>query len=302
LRVVIWVVSSLLVVLLLASCVQLYRYLRTRRDVVADRQSLLHSPSAFHVATIVMLSPDQELLAAMRAFVDATEGAGGEVIYAGKVAANGLVSRQIPQQEWDAFLLAQFPSRAAYDEAAAGTGYQSARVSFAASYALGMQRWPFVNFALPVGLLGIRIRDVITLKPSGYPFEPAQARADALPDALARRDHVVAGLLANKEYGAEAVVVLNFIKAGNAEERAANADYGFEMLRLMAEMGNGPMHLGKAVTLEGDADFDNVVIVYYPGVEYFAEMLQSQFFTGIVGDKQLGDSLASLTVPLLPQL
>ena len=74
------------------------------------------------------------------------------------------------------------------------------------------------------------------------------------------------------------------------------------MMSMMAEMGNGPTHIGKAVTLEGDASFDNVVIVYYPGVEYFAEMIQSEFFTGIVGDKKLGDTLSSPTVPLLPHL
>jgi hypothetical protein len=74
------------------------------------------------------------------------------------------------------------------------------------------------------------------------------------------------------------------------------------MFGLMAEMGNGPMHIGAAVTLEGQADFDNVVIVYYPGVEYFAELIQSEFFTGIVGGKQLGDTLSSPTVPLLPHL
>ena len=51
-----------------------------------------------------------------------------------------------------------------------------------------------------------------------------------------------------------------------------------------------------------DASFDNVVIVYYPGVEYLAEMVQSTYFTGIFGGKQLGDSLALLTVLLLPHL
>jgi len=68
----------------------------------------------------------------------------------------------------------------------------------------------------------------------------------------------------------------------------------------IAEMGNGPTHIGEAVTLEGEADFDQVVIVYYPGVEYFAEMIQSEFFAGIVGGKQ--DTLSSPTVPSLPHL
>ena len=63
-----------------------------------------------------------------------------------------------------------------------------------------------------------------------------------------------------------------------------------------------PTHIGDAVTREGDAVFDNVVTVYYPGVEYFAEMVQSDFFTGIVGGKQLGDTLSSPTVSLLPHL
>jgi len=74
------------------------------------------------------------------------------------------------------------------------------------------------------------------------------------------------------------------------------------LLAAMAETGNGPIHLGRAVTLEGDADFDNVILVYYPGVEYFSELVQSKFFTGIVGGKQLGDTQSTITVPLLPHL
>jgi hypothetical protein len=49
-------------------------------------------------------------------------------------------------------------------------------------------------------------------------------------------------------------------------------------------------------------DFDQVVIVSYPGIEYFVELVQSQFFTGIRGGKQLGDDLSSLTVPILQHL
>jgi hypothetical protein len=57
-----WTVSIVLVVVLLAVLGQQYRYLRTRRDIVFDRQELFHSPSVFHVATVLSLSPDQELL------------------------------------------------------------------------------------------------------------------------------------------------------------------------------------------------------------------------------------------------
>ncbi len=108
-----WTVSILLIVVLLAIVGQQYRYLRTRRDVVADRQNLFHSASVFHVATLLELSPGQELLCGVRDFVDANERAGAAVVYAGKIAVNALQSSQIPQEDWDAFVLAQYSSREA---------------------------------------------------------------------------------------------------------------------------------------------------------------------------------------------
>ena len=74
------------------------------------------------------------------------------------------------------------------------------------------------------------------------------------------------------------------------------------MLSMLAEVGAGPMHIGAAVTLEGDAKFDQVAIVYYPGVEFFADMVQSKFFTTAVVGKQLGDTLSSPSVPLLSHM
>ena len=35
---------------------------------------------------------------------------------------------------------------------------------------------------------------------------------------------------------------------------------------------------------------------------YFAELLSSEFFLGIIGDKQLGDTQAVPTVPILSRL
>jgi hypothetical protein len=299
-----WFVSVLLVVVLLAVIAQEVRYLRWRRDIAADRQSLFHSSRVFHVATVVSLSAEQELLPAIREFVEASEAAGGKVIYAGKIADNGLRSNQIPDEEWHAFLLTQFASPQAYSHVSSSPSYQKVRAGFAASYALGMRRSPWLNLALPIGLLGMRAVDIVRRRPARYPFEKASPSilAQMPPEQRARRASLVAALLANFDYGKEAVVVLNFIKHGSAAQRAADSAYGRQMMSMMAEMGNGPTHLGRAVTLEGDAEFDQVAIVYYPGVEYFAEMLESGFFTSIVGDKQLGDSLSSPSVPLLPHL
>ncbi len=297
-----WIVSTLLVVGFLAIAAQQYRYFRARRDIVADRQQLFYASSAFHVATVVALSPRQELLAGLRGLVSAIESNGAKVVYAGKIAVNAMTSNQLPDADWNAFVLAQYPSREAYSVSATNPDYQKARSSFANSYSLGMQRSAQLNLMLPVALLGRRVFDILQRRPARYPFKKAE-NLDEIPAAMQeRRKHLVEGLLANRAYGKDACVVLNFIKSGSAEQRAANSGYGNEMMGLMAELGMGPTHMGKAVTLEGDAEFDQIAIVYYPGVEFFAHMVQSEFFTGIVGGKQLGDTLSSPSVPLLPHL
>ena len=91
-------------------------------------------------------------------------------------------------------------------------------------------------------------------------------------------DERVADLLRLRSLNDEALVVFNLIKPGTAEQRAADATYGRKMMTRMARLGHGPMHIGEAVTIEGDASFEQAVVVYYPGAGYFAELLGSQFF------------------------
>jgi hypothetical protein len=73
-------------------------------------------------------------------------------------------------------------------------------------------------------------------------------------------------------------------------------------MSLMAEVGHGPLHIGRAISLQDQVDFDRVVLVYYPGVKYFIDMLQSTYYTSIFGNKQLGDNLSFPTVPILDRL
>ena len=106
----------------------------------------------------------------------------------------------------------------------------------------------------------------------------------------------------NEAFSKDALVIINFQKFGSATERRANNKYGDAMMSMLAEVGHGPIHLGRAVSLEDDVDFDQVVIVSYPGIRYFVAMVQSRFYTGIFGGKQLGDDLSSPTVPILQHL
>ena len=295
------ITATLLAVALVAIAAQEYRYFETRRDVVADRQAIFHSPSAFHVATLLKLSAEQELLSAVGSFADASEDAGGHVVYAGKVFQSGS-STQVPYEDWDAFVLVQYPSQDAYETVAADPAYQQERGHFASSYAHGMQRSAAFNLFIPIVLLYKRVMDYATFTPNRYPFERVALQGDLPAEVRNQRALMLERLAENREYGRDAVVILNFHKEGDASERESMGNYGDAMFDLMAESGNGPVHLGSGVTVEGDASFDNVVIVYYPGVDYLAELVQSKYFIGIVGGKRLGDAMGMLSVPLLPQL
>ncbi len=307
--------AAFLVLIFAVMAWQHLRYLKARREIVQDTQPLLYSSSTFHVLTFLdlddaSLQPEGregpevagELIPRTRDLVRAITSAGGQLVYAGQ-AAFTRSSEQIGPRDWDAALLVQYPSRDAYDTAARSDGVRDALGAFSRSYSHGMQRSAPANLLLPQALLGLRIVDIVQgnwnleeLTPIALPEGPEAAAGRAQLAAI------VAGLKRLEPVNGEALVVFNLIRPGNAAQEAANQSYGLKMIKRMAAGGHGPMHVGKAVTLEGDADFDQAIIVYYPGPGYFAKLLQSRFFQGIIGDKQLSDTQAVPTVPIRLQL
>ena len=157
-----------------------------------------------------------------------------------------------------------------------------------------MKRSAAVNLLIPIALLRARVSQLVRREPPRYPFQPG---------LLPPEDNPFRKLMpANVEYSRDAMVIVNFAKEGTRDQRKANSGYGGQMFALFAETGSGPTHMGRAVTVEGDADFDQVIIVFYPGLEFFVEMVEGTFYQGIFGGKQLGDDLSTLTVPLLQHL
>ena len=309
----VWLAGILVLVALVAAGWQHFRYLKARREFVSDRQSLFYAPSTFHVVTLLKTRPGANLLEEVGRFKRAVESAGAKVVYAGKAVLTALSSSQIPEPGWDAITLTQFDDPAAYATLSGSPAYQKTLGEFEANYSIGMNRPVLLNLAIHQLLLGLKISDLVRRAPARYPFvpaarevvaaefdptrEPGRSEADA-----AQRYARIQAMTEEQEFGRDAVLIVNLVKEGTSAQRAANSGYGREMMGLMAEQGHGPMHVGKAVTLEGEADFDNVIFVYYPGVDYMAQMVSSEFFTGIVGGKQLGDTHATVTVPLLGQL
>jgi len=315
-----WIVVLTLVGIVGSVVWQQMRYLHARRDIVHDTQPLLYSSSAFHVLTFLRYvgprspgeagsggraSPgaadDEELFAAMRDLRRTSESGGeARVVYAGKVAVNALASTQLVDRfggevSWSAVLLTQFDSREAADRILASELYQQALSRFDRSYSCGMRRSPWFNLGIPMGLFAKRVAQIVSGAPSHFPFVPA---ADPNPAIEVRATQ----LLAARDYGESAVVVANLLRAGTAANAAADRRYTEQMFGMMAEGVHGPMHIGVAVPLVAGDQFDRVALVYYPGVQYFADMMRSRFYRAIVGDKQLGDTQASITVPVLDRL
>ena len=290
--------AGLSLVVLLAMTWQHLRYVDKRRNVLQDHQPLLYSEAAFHALTFLRLQPDQNLLAAVRTFRDESESLGGaQWVYAGKSVVNPNPSSQIGPVNWNAVILAQYPSREAYDEAAASDPYRNAVAAFAQRFTQGFKRPIAINLGVHQFLLAKRAYQILRFAPSLLTFELDEALA-ASPEANAGLER----LLAEKEFGAEGVVIVNLVKQGNTQEQTSNGAYDNRMMDGMAEGGYGPMHIGKAVRVESDFDFDEVTLVYYPGVEFFADMARSTFFQGIIGGKTLNDTQTSLTVPILERL
>ena len=294
-------VLGLSVVLVVAMGWQHFRYLEWRRDMAHDHQPLLHSSSAFHVISYLRLQPGADLVESLAKARETLEGAGGsQWIYAGKVVLMGLRSSQLGDRQWDAIVMSQYDSREAYDEVARSNAHHQTFAHFDATYHHGMQRSAGLNLALPMIFLGMRVVDILKGVPVIDPYD--RASDEDLAGRNLAMEQARPAIEAARAYNENAAVVFNLARSGGAAEQEANRAYGRKMLGLFAANGHGPSHIGKSVTIEGDAEFDDVNIVYYPGIDYLISLVRSKFYNGIVGGKQLGDTQAIPTVPILDRL
>ncbi len=283
------------------------RYLRVRRERVEDRQPLLYPGSTFHTVTLLKVEAAlgrEGELATLRALCCAIEApGGGRVVYAGLVGVTMAESTQLAN-DWSAVALAQYPSREAFDR-----WHQSADVGQVLggcerSYVHGFQRPALLNLMLPIMLGAVRLRDIVLRRKPILPFEPL-ADEDALPPIQMKRKEILK-LDDYRDLRDDAIVIVNLIQPGTAEQRAADGAYTQQMMRGMAEGGYGPMHMGRAVGVEGRGEgehrFKQFAAVYYPGIDHMHAMIGSAFINRIGPGKQLGDTLAVATIPVLAKL
>ncbi len=294
-----------LVLLSLAVMVwQHFRYLSIRKGIVQDMQPMLYGSDTFHAITFLKVGKDDEVLAALGSMAgEIVEGA-GKVIYAGQAAFTN-PSEQINVSDWDGVIMAQYPSRQSYMEASERLGYQLVMAGFEKTYTHGMIRQAFWNLVFPQILLVTRVRNLFRGKWNAEELVPATASEmseRARAESKSGGPNQTETLLRMRTVNDKAVMVFNIQKPGSVKERAMEKEYSSNMMLRFAQLAHGPMHFGQAVVLEGEAEFESVALVYYPGPGYLAELRASTFFQGIIDGKQLGDNQVVATLPVLPKL
>ncbi len=290
-----WLPIALVLVLTPVMIWQHSRYQDFRKGNAQDRQSTFYGANTFHVLWLLELAPGQPLEPSLRRFIAAIEAASGAPIYAGRAAGSTIESNQLGTSAWDAVLLAQFPSREAYDAAS----LEAVRAPFLHSYAQGISRSVAANLVLPQILLGARLFDIVTMKPSIFPLVPDPGVS--VDDARSSRIGTL--LEALRADGADGVVFVNLVKNETPEQQAGSSGpHPRKMLRAMAEGGYGPLHTGAAVRIEGDVEFDRVMINYYPSVDFFLSLMTSTFIQETIDSYRPSEMEALPTVPILDEL
>jgi len=288
---------ALAVVIVGAAVWQHLRYLGTRRGAAQDFQPVLYGGDTFHLVVFLRTEVDSDdaVLDALRQIKAETE-ADLTWIYAGRVAANGEHSRQLGDVPWSACLLLQATSRAQAEKTLAGT-LGAALADLPDVHVHGFERPVAQNLLFPQVMGLRRLFAIVRGEPSNFPFVPREGDF-TMPDApeLAQK------MLRGESLNTEAAVVFNIASPGTAEQQEKDAAYVGRMFGSMAEGAYGPIHMGRAVRVTGEAEFENIAIVYYPGVRFFAEMIQSEFFQSIIAGKQLGENQSTITVPVLDRL
>lgn len=279
------------------------RYLRVRRGRLEDRQPLFYPTATFHTVTFLKvnasLGRDGEF-AALRALRDVIEApGGGRLVYAGLVGVNMAASTQLAN-EWSAVVLAQYPTQEAFHRQQEGGEFDQVLGGCERSHVHGFRRPALTNLLVPIMLGLTRLRDIMLRRKPVLPFQPLAAE-DAVPPVQAKRKEILK-LNDYRDIREDAILIVNLIQPGTAEQRAADRSYTREMMRGMAEGGYGPMHMGAAISVEGEERFKQFAAVYYPGIDHMHAMIGSTFINRIGPGKQLGDTLAVATIPVLAKL
>ena len=289
-----------MIVLFLTMIWQHQRYASERIRVVQDQQTALYGVDAFHVVFFFKVQDDARIIETVSELVETLEeDETGKLIYVGQSAYTSGTT-PISNIDWRGAVLMQYRSREDFDLAWQSGSLNIALEKFQQTYLHGIKRNQLVNLFFPQAMLVLSAIDVLNGSKAAVALEPV--KSENLPHKAQPIKEIEKRLRALAPINDQAVLVFNLSRAGTPEQNVGNKSYGVKMATRMARGGHGPLHFGNVVTLEGEPFFDSAAFVYYPGANYFADLLTSTFFLSIIGDKQLGENFSMPTVPILKQV
>ncbi len=286
-------------VILAAMLIQHLRYLRIRRRFAEDSQRILHPAEAFHVIVFFKVRSGQKVVESARNFThQVLDGGPARLIYAGE-AGFTLHSAQLGVHSWDGVVMFEFPTRLDYAEGYTAR-YAAARDVFADSYFHGLRRDRTVNAFIPQYFLRLRFYDILRGKWRVDPLVKAPELV-SMPEFDDIRSKV-SRLHALHEINRQGLVVYSLVKRNRSAAPAVAGDPDARLRARMAAHSHGPLHIGRAVSMEFNAGFDSIYIVHYPSARYYGDLLSSQFYHTLVDNHRLSDAMIVPTVPITYRL
>lgn len=274
-------------------------YLRKRTLFAQDRQQALRIGSSFHVCVFFSVRSGQKTIDSARNFThQILSGGDARLIYAGQVAFS-IDSDQLGPARWDGVLLFELASRDRFN-AAYSERFRRGRTLFESSYLTGMQRGRLVSFLVPYSQLKLRLQQLVRGKFRAEPLHQLP-ELQALPRYDAVRGYV-RRLSAVQAINGQSLVVYNLAKRRRDPVHSDGVTDTQGLMALLARDSLGPLHLGRFARIEHNAVFDNLYVVQYPSAQYFAQLLQSQFYPTIAENAELADALIVATVPITNRL
>jgi hypothetical protein len=293
------ILLGICIAIVIAVAIQHFRYLGIRRNSAQDRQSPFHSRNTFHVITFFDIRDGGKILPSTQAYLSAIGGLGNSrLIYAGH-AAFVQDSQQLGEHQWDGVLLHEYACRSDFERVASRLEALAGQ-NFNDHHFHGMKRNRWFSLFIPILLLRLRVASLIKGRWRAPPLEHLPAFKQSNDFSVWNRR--IARLRAMNKIDPHGLVVFSLIKRGNEKQRNVEASYTREMASRMAALDHGPIHVGRAVGVQGNARFDDAYVVHFPSAEYFADLLSSEFFQAIAGNRQLGDTTMVPTIPLTEQL
>lgn len=269
-----------------------------RRARAQDRQDLWYDGDTFHVITFLRCPPGADVVDAIRELHRATRGYRDvEWIYAGKGVLTSETSSHLGHVEWDAVTVIQYPSAKDYHLVSRSLAFREALAPFPHTFSQGFVRPRSVNTVVPLALQARGVVQRLRGRPSTLPFEPAGRDDEDLG-----RQGSLDGLLTEPGLGGDGAVAVSLMKRAAPADRPGARRALNQMAGLMAEANCGPIHLGRAVAVDGEHHFDAVSLVYYPGLQFLIDMARSAFFRQVRDGAEPKDLQTVITAPILYRL